>query len=140
MTRDSIRRRAGIGLAAVFGVLALFPAYWAAGGTWGLMEAMGDPEPFRPPTWMMSTCALLLLGWMMVVFGAMGLWGNEAVRRFCRLGCCVIALALLGVASDFFRSDSAGEQMVFGPVVLLLATVAAVLVRAEPRTPRLLPW
>jgi hypothetical protein len=128
MTRDSIRRRAGTGLAAVFGVLALFPAYWAAGGTWGLMEAMGDPEPFRPPAW------------MMVVFGAMGRWGGDAVRRFCRLGCCVIAIALLGVASDFFRSESAWEQMVFGPVLLLLATVAAVLVRDEPRTPRLFPW
>lgn len=140
MTWNSIRGRVGMGLAGALGVLALLPAYWALGGTWGLMEAMGDPEPFHPPAGLMWVTALLLSGWMMVVFGAIGMWGSDAVSRFCRLGCCVMALALLGVASAFLRSETAWEQMVFGPALLLLALVAAVLVRDETRIPKLFPW
>ncbi|HLM69176.1 MAG TPA: DUF3995 domain-containing protein [Longimicrobium sp.] len=129
-----------MGLAGALGLLALLPAYWALGGTWGLMEAMGNPEPFHPPAWAMWLTALLLFGWMMVVFGAIGTWGGDAVNRFCRLGCCVMALALLGVACAFFESETVWEQMVLGPALLLLALLAAVLVRDETRMPKLLPW
>jgi hypothetical protein len=127
-------------LAGALGALALLPAHWALGGTWGLMQAMGDPKPFYPPAGLMGITSLLLFGWMMVVFGAIGMWGGDAVSRFCRLGCCVMSLALLGVGSAFFRAETAWEQMVLGPVLLLLALVAAVLVRGETRVPKLFPW
>lgn len=140
MTWNVVRRRAGIGLAAALYLLALLPAYWATGGTWGLSEAMGDPEPFHPPAWLLSATALLLVGWMPVVLGAAGVWGGGGVRHACRLGCCVMAIALLGVALDCFRSQAVWERTALGPALLLLALAAAVLVRDETRIPRLSPW
>jgi hypothetical protein len=139
MTWDLIRRQAATALAAALGGAALLAGYWASGGTRGLAAATGTAD-FTPPAWLMWMLALLLAGWVMIVRGALGTWGGDRVRRFCRLGCCVIAIALLGVASDFARSDTSWERMIFAPLLLLLAGAAAVLVRDKARTPRLLPW
>jgi hypothetical protein len=139
MTWNSIRGQAATALAAALGGAALLAGYWALGGTRGLSAATGSAD-FTPPAWLMWMVALLLAGWVMVVRGALGTWGGDRVRRFCRLGCCVIAIALLGVASDFARSETPWERMTLAPILLLLAGAAAVLVRDKERPSRLLPW
>jgi hypothetical protein len=139
MTWSLVRRRAGTVLEVALGGAALVSMYWALGGTRGLAAVTG-PNPFHPPVGMMWTTAFLLAGWMMIVSGATGKWGGEAVNGFCRFACCVIAIALLGVALACFESETSWERMIVGPLMLLLASGAAVLVRAEPRQPGLSPW
>jgi cbb3-type cytochrome oxidase subunit 3 len=139
MTWDSVRGQAATALAAAFGGASLLAGYWALGGTRGLAAATGSAD-FAPPAWLMWMVALLLAGWVVIVRGAFGARGGDRVRRFCRLGCCVIAIALLGVASDFARSQTLLERLLFAPLLLLLAGAAALLVRDRAQPPRLLPW
>jgi len=141
MRWNSMRRRAGMVLASALGAAALVVVYWALGGTWGLAAMMDDPGPFRPPPPLMWTSALLLGGWVMIVLGAVGTWGGDRVRRFCRWACCVIAFALLGIGSSFHEAQGVWERMIIAPFVLLLSLAAALLVFGESRTRRrLFPW
>ncbi|HEX5872167.1 MAG TPA: hypothetical protein VFY65_17175 [Longimicrobium sp.] len=139
MTWSLVRRRAGTVLEVALGGAALLAMYWALGGTRGL-PAVGGGNAFHPPAGLMWTTAFLLAGWMLIVSGAAGKWGGETVNGFCRFACCVIAIALLGVAGACFGSETSWERMIAGPLMLLLAAGAAVLVRAEPRQPGLSPW
>lgn len=140
MTWHSVRWRAGVLLAGALGAVALLTAYWAGGGTWGLAAATGDPTPYQPPAGMMWFVTVLLVGWMMMVLGAVESRCGDRVRRFCRFGCFMITLVLLEVALMFFQGETRSEQVILGPLVLLLAVAAAVLVRDGGRTRRLLSW
>lgn len=144
MRWNSLRRRAGWVLACALGAAALVAEYWALGGVRGLGMMTGSPAgSYDPPAsfaWLMGIVALLLAGWVMIVLCAAGTWGGNRARRFCRWACCVIAIALLGIAASFHESQSAWERMVVAPSVLLLSLAAALLVVGETRTRRLFPW
>jgi Protein of unknown function (DUF3995) len=133
---NTVRRWAGTLLAGALGGFTLLFAYWAAGGNWGLMAAMGDPgDPFRPPAWLMWPVALCLASWALIVTGATHEWGGPRIRAFLKLACWVIAVALFEVALGSFQGQEAWERLMFGPLVLLLS-ITAVVVALGLRRPR----
>jgi hypothetical protein len=74
----------------------------------------------------------------MVVLGAGGVWGLALPRRFFTVGSWVIAVTLLAVSSDYFRSHIQWERLVAAPLMLAMG-VAAVLVAWKPRHRKVFP-
>jgi hypothetical protein len=132
MRREVIHRRTAMVLAGSLGAAALLPVYWAAGGSWGLMEAMGAPELFHPPAGVMLLTGFCLAGWATVVLGAGGVWGLALPRRFFTVGSWVIAVTLLAVSADYFRSPAQWERLIAAPLMLVM-WIAAVMVAWKPR-------
>jgi hypothetical protein len=73
--------------AAIFAVLGLIHAYWAAGGQWGRDVALPThgAKPGQPPRFALhptpaatALVALLLFAAAATVLGAAGIWGGES--------------------------------------------------------------
>jgi hypothetical protein len=132
---NALQRRVRKVLAGATGAGALLFAYWGVGGKWGMAAASGPA--FSPPPVLMWTTALCLGAWTVFVLGPAGVGGGDAMRRWSRLVCCVISIALLLIAATFLQSEDLWARIVCGPVTLLLAAAAALLVRDETPARRL---
>jgi hypothetical protein len=139
---NTVRRRVGMLLAVSLGVFALFFAYWAAGGSWGLAQITGWPGAPLRGLWLFWLPALLLVAWILIVLGATREWGGVRARGFCKFGCWVMAVAFFEVALQSFQARAAWERLMFGPLTLLLSLAAAVValgVRQVRQTRRMFP-
>ena len=123
-----LARRAAVLLAALLAVVGGFHIYWAAGGTWGMSEALGGEvdDPSVELQLASAAVALFLLVAALVGLGRVGLWGERVPFSLFRWGTWALAVALALAAVNNLAGDSAWERFAFAPLALLLALLAAV--------------
>jgi hypothetical protein len=125
---------AGVVAAGALLALAALHAYWAAGGAWGLREALGgrDPQPLRtlPGRMLTALVGLALLTGAAVLLGRVQVWGDGG--RVLHWGAWVVAGALLLGAAINAAGRTRLERLGFAPLAALLGVLAAIAALAGP--------
>lgn len=108
--------------------------YWLLGGTWGLHQATSTGIRV-----VAALVIVLLIAAVLVVLARVGLWQQTLVpERAIRLFAWTLAAVFLGeTLSAFTWSRGTPEWWLYGPVSLVIATLALVVAGSGGAWPRL---
>jgi len=133
MVTQSQGRAAAWTAAAILTVSAGFQFYWGQGGMLGLPDVSDGTDPPVPEPIGSVVIGLIMLAFAGVLLVRAGYWWEHvpfAVARLARINAWVI-VAPLGGALGNFAGQTNVDRFVSGPVNLIVALLALVVVRSE---------
>jgi hypothetical protein len=128
---DRVARTAAVLAAIGFAGLAAFQAALAAGAPWGHAAWGGDEAHLSAAQRGASAvAAVVYVAAALIVLGRVGIWRAQPDAIVFRWGTRLLALVLLLGAVPNFASQSRWENVIFGPLALVLAGLCVLVARS----------